>query len=274
MIESAVPRRSAAVAWREMKKGKADRAAAPAAATDERRTSGAFQTLDASVDPLELLESLPCATIITSPAGQILAVNASFTAVTGYRSDEVVGQNPRILSSGRHGEAFYQRFYQALERHGRWQGEIWNRRKNGETYPEWLSVNVIRDSAGKAQYYLAAFVDISGAKSEQARLRYLAYHDPLTGLPNRALFQDRLGQVLARVRRHPSLFALLYVDLDNFKDINDETGHAIGDEVLQGFASRAERCVRADDTVARLGGDEFAVILERPAHPDRGRSDR
>ncbi len=200
--------------------------------------------------------------MITDPAGVIQRVNPGFTAITGYSSDEAVGRTPRLIKSNRHGREFYKTMWRSLIVDGQWQGEIWNRRKSGEAYPEWLSVTAIRDHADTTTHYVAVFRDISDEKRSEARLKHQAYHDPLTGLPNRQLFNDRLDQALARARRNKTPVAVLFLDLDKFKTINDSLGHKVGDQLLQEVATRIKGCVRDEDTVARLGGDEFILILQ------------
>ncbi len=199
--------------------------------------------------------------IITSSDGTIQKVNPGFTAITGYRAEEVVGENPRMFKSGRHEIDFYKKMWNELLEKGQWQGEIWNRRKTGEPYPQWMSITVIRDAQGEPHHYLALFRDITDEKQTQDQLHHQAYHDPLTGLPNRQLFNDRLGRALAYAQRNRGNLAVLFLDLDKFKNINDTYGHRIGDLLLQEVASRLKKSVRNEDTVARLGGDEFTLIL-------------
>ncbi len=201
--------------------------------------------------------------VITDQRGVILDVNAAFTEITGYSRAEAVGRTPRLLRSDRHDQAFYDAFWDALRDTGSWRGEIWNRRKNGEIYPEWLTVNAVRGPDGELVNYVAVFSDISGLKRSQAQLAHMAQHDPLTELPNRLLFMDRLGHAISRAERDGSQLAVLFVDLDGFKGINDTLGHLTGDRLLQEVAKRLAGAIRKDDTVARLGGDEFVVLVER-----------
>ncbi|WP_170164987.1 diguanylate cyclase domain-containing protein [Inmirania thermothiophila] len=200
--------------------------------------------------------------LVTDARGVIVRVNPAFTRVTGYTPAEALGRTPRILRSGRHDRAFYDAMWQALRERGRWEGEVWNRRKDGEVYPQWLTITAIRDGDGRTTHYVAVFTEIGPLKAAEARLRRLAYRDGLTGLPNRIVLHDRLAQAERRARRGGRRFALLYVDLDGFKEVNDRLGHAAGDEVLREAAARLQGAVRGEDTVARIGGDEFALILE------------
>ncbi len=203
--------------------------------------------------------------VVTDGTGKIVAVNPAFTAVTGYKAQEVLGRNPSMLQSGRHDADFYRDMWVELAQSGQWQGEIWNRRRNGEIFPEWLNISVIHDGDGKAVYYVAVFSDISLVKQNEERLHRLAHYDALTGLPNRLLFADRLQHALVHAQRSGTLVGLLFLDLDRFKIVNDTLGHRTGDMLLQETAHRLAEVVRAQDTVARFGGDEFTVIL-----PDLG----
>ena len=198
--------------------------------------------------------------MITDIEGTILVVNPAFSRITGYSAEEVVGQPPRILSSGKQDAAFYAGFWQALRENGSWQGELYNRRKNGDIYPEWLTVSAARATDGSILSYIAVFTDLSRLLQAEKRLSYLAHHDSLTGLPNRLLFQDRLAQALAQAKRSSIQFTLIFIDLDKFKPINGTLGYAVGDRVLQEIANRLSGSVRECDTVARLGGDEFVIL--------------
>ena len=211
---------------------------------------------------LSVFEDLSSAMILTDRTGTIQRVNHAFTQVTGYSQEEAIGNNPRMLQSGRHGSEFYAKLWDQLTTTGHWQGEVWNRRKSGEIYPEWLSIAGLRDENGAVVYYLATFSDISEAKRVEEEVRHMAYHDPLTGLANRLLFDDRLEHALARAQRYSEKLALLYIDLDRFKPVNDDHGHAVGDEVLLQVAKRLKNTIRESDTAARIGGDEFAAILD------------
>jgi diguanylate cyclase (GGDEF)-like protein/PAS domain S-box-containing protein len=199
---------------------------------------------------------------VTDAQRVILRVNKAFTTITGYSSEEAVGQTPQILYSGRHDIAFYAAMTKTLETAGTWQGEIWNRRKNGEIYPEWLTISAVKDDAGATTHYVSIFNDISERVNAQAQIDTLAFYDPLTQLPNRRLLLDRLEQALHDSVRRAHQNALLFVDLDNFKTLNDTLGHFQGDALLVQVAQRLKACVRDGDTVARLGGDEFVVMLE------------
>ena len=199
---------------------------------------------------------------ITDPERRILAVNRAFQEITGYGATEVLGQTPAILKSGRQDEHFYRQMWDAIERTGRWRGEIWNRRKNGEEYPEWLSISAIRNDRGELTHYVGVFADITEIRASQRQLEYMAHHDPLTGLPNRTLLTDRLKHTLQRCERMNLQCALLFIDLDNFKHVNDTLGHAIGDQLLVSVAQLIRRTLRISDTVARLGGDEFVIVLD------------
>ena len=200
------------------------------------------------------------AIMVTDRNNRIVRVNPAFTAITGYTPSEVLGLDPCILKSGRHDAAFYDEMWRHINELGRWEGEIWNRRKNGETYVEWLAITTITGGAGDGRH-VATFIDITKRKEAEEIILHRANYDALTELPNRSLFEDRLISVLAMARRHQRSFALMYIDLDYFKDVNDRFGHAAGDALLAEAGKRMEKCVRDADTVARLGGDEFALIL-------------
>ncbi len=199
--------------------------------------------------------------MVCDAANNIVDVNRSFTQVTGYLPEEVIGKNPRLLASGRHDAAFYQQMKQTLKEKGYWQGEIWNRRKNGELYPELLGISTACDAQGRLTHYIAVFSDITERKAIEARFQYLAHHDLLTHLPNRILLRDRFEQAIAHAARSNSLLALLFLDLDHFKQINDTMGHDIGDRLLQGVAERLVKCLREVDIICRQGGDEFIIVL-------------
>lgn len=209
-----------------------------------------------------VLENTAEAVVITDPEANIIDVNRVFTEIIGYTKEEVLGQNPRLLKSLRHEKSFYEAMWDSLNKAGYWRGEIWNRRKNGEIFPVWSTISAIHDDAGRLTHYVSLFSDISSLKRSEEQLYYLAHHDPLTDLPNRMLFNDRLEHAMVRARREKYRLALLFLDLDRFKNINDGFGHPTGDKLLQEAARRIVRQVREEDTVARLGGDEFVVLME------------
>ncbi len=198
---------------------------------------------------------------ITDAHGNIITVNDAFTKITGYTLTEVIGKNPRILQSGRHSKEYYAQMWHSLTEQGSWQGEIINRRKNGREYPEWLTINSVRNEEGAVINYVAIFSDITAIKSSQRRIEFMATHDALTGIPNRSLLMDRLKHSLSQAKRKKEKLAVLFIDLDNFKTINDGLGHEVGDKLLKLAAERLQQCVRDSDTLARLGGDEFVAIL-------------
>ncbi|NWB31770.1 phosphodiesterase DibA [Pseudomonas gingeri] len=200
--------------------------------------------------------------LVTDRDGLIVHVNRAFVAITGYQEAEVLGERPNLFKSGRHSADFYQKVYQALEGCGEWSGEIWNRRKSGEIYPQWQTIRAIRDDQGQLSHYVAVFSDISAIKDSQYELSQLAHYDPLTGLPNRLLFSDRAAQALASAQVHKRGCALLLIDLDHFKIINDSLGHNIGDQLLKAVGERLQGLFGGGITLARLGGDEFAVLAE------------
>ncbi len=205
--------------------------------------------------------------LVTDANGTILRVNAAFAQTTGYCTEDLAGHTPRVLRSGRHDPAFYTAIWHSLARTGTWQGEILNRRKNGETFPTWLTITAVKDAHGTVTHYVSTQTDLTQIKAAEDEIRNLAFFDPLTHLPNRRLLLDRLHQTLAHGNRSHSGGALLLIDLDNFKTLNDSLGHDQGDILLQQIAARVTMCVRESDTVARLGGDEFVVMLA-----DLGRS--
>ncbi|MBI3901729.1 MAG: EAL domain-containing protein [Nitrosomonadales bacterium] len=200
--------------------------------------------------------------IVTDAACIILRVNRAFTELSGYLANEIVGQTPRMFKSGRHDTAFYAAMWDSIRRLGVWQGEIWDRRKNGEIYPKWMTITAVKGNDGNTTHYVGTQIDITERKAAEDEIRYLAFFDPLTRLPNRRLLVDRLQQALANGSRNQKFGALLFIDLDNFKTLNDTFGHDKGDLLLQQVAQRLSACMREGDTVARLGGDEFVVLLE------------
>ncbi len=208
-----------------------------------------------------VFESSSNGILITDARNTILMVNPAFCRITGYSPEEVIGRTPRILSSGRHDRAFYDQLWRALENEGVWQGEIWNRRKDGQVYAEWLTINVVKDWRGRVTHRIAVFSDITQRKTESDRVQHMATHDALTGLPNRTLLAELLHKALADARRHGRRVAVLFLDLDRFKMVNDTLGHHAGDLLLQAVAQRLQASLRAGDAVARQGGDEFIMVL-------------
>jgi len=201
--------------------------------------------------------------VITGADGAIQKVNRAFTQITGYAEQEVLGKNPRILKSDRHDAAFFQQMWDSLLEEGKWQGEIWNRRKNGEVYPQWLTITAIRERGGKVSHYVGVFHDMTELKLHEERLRYQAYYDTLTSLPNRMMFRERLAAAMHRVDQGGARsLAVLFLDLDNFKRVNDSLGHSVGDLLLKEVAARLRHSIREEDTVARYGGDEFICIIQ------------
>ena len=202
------------------------------------------------------------AVIITGTDQRIVDVNRAFEQITGFSKQEAIGKRPNFRRSDRHDKAFYKRMWDSISEHGSWTGEIWNRNRNGELSPEWLSVSSIYGSNGELVNYVGVFTDISALKRSEEKLEHLANHDPLTGLANRLLLNDRLDSAIRRMQRETARLAVLFLDLDRFKIVNDTLGHAVGDELLQQVAARLQSCLRSSDTIGRLGGDEFLVIIE------------
>ena len=200
--------------------------------------------------------------LVTDAQGLIVHVNRAFMEITGYSREDVMGKRPSLFKSGRHSSNFYQQMFQTLERTGEWSGEIWNRRKSGEIYPQWQTIRVIHNDQGQVSHYVAVFSDISAIKDSEHELAHLAHHDPLTDLPNRLLFTDRAEQALASAQVHKRGCALLLMDLDHFKIINDSLGHNVGDQLLKAVGERLKGLFGPGVTLARLGGDEFAVLAE------------
>lgn len=215
-----------------------------------------------------ILQSTNEGILVTDQNSKIVFINPAFTRITGYSNEEAAGQTPRILQSGRHTQAFYEALWHELSQTGHWQGEMFNKRKNGDIYPEWLTISAVRDDEGSVTHYAAVFSDISVIKKSQEELDHLAHHDPLTGLPNRLLLHDRLSKAMHHAARSKTKLAILFIDLDRFKNINDTLGHSIGDRLLSETGLRLQSHTRDEDTVSRLGGDEFLIILEELRHPD------
>ena len=211
---------------------------------------------------LEVLRSMSEAVAVIDLDFRFISVNPAFSRITGYSEEEVIGQNSRLLDSSQHSAEFYRRVRDVLERTGHWAGEMWQKRKDGEEFLGWIEMSEVRDAMGLRSHFVAVVNDITDKKRAEQELRYLANYDTLTGLPNRALLSERLGRAIVRARRQETRVAVLFLDLDRFKDINDSLGHAAGDRLLKAAAIRLQATVGASDTVARLGGDEFTVILE------------
>ncbi|MDZ7748987.1 MAG: PAS domain S-box protein [Halofilum sp. (in: g-proteobacteria)] len=199
---------------------------------------------------------------VTDVEGTVRDVNRAFTTITGFGRAEVVGANPRMWKSQHHDSEYYRAMWRALSEHGQWRGEIWNRRRDGSSYPAWLSVSRVLDEEGMVSGYVAVFSDISTVKDAEARLDHLAHHDPLTDFPNRLLLNHRLEHAIQRAPRSNNVLALVFIDLDRFKHVNDSLGHTQGDALLRQAAQRLSSCIRGEDTVARIGGDEFTLLLE------------
>lgn len=204
--------------------------------------------------------------IITDAQNRILFVNPAFEIVTGYSAEEVIGKNPRILQSGMHDKQFYKKMWNDIKQHGVWKGEIWNKRKDGELYLEWLTISVVKDQKGNVTNYVAMFSDITEHKRNVEQLTRLALYDTLTNVPNRYLLEKRLESIIRMSKKHNQSFALLFLDLDRFKNINDTLGHRVGDMLLKETAQRLKRMLRKQDTIARFGGDEFVIILPNLKH--------
>ena len=226
------------------------------------------QTEDALRQAATVFESSHDGVVITDLNGRMQAVNRAFLTITGYSEAEVLGKNPSILHSGRQTKDFYQSMWAGIKAEGFWQGEIWNRRKNGEIYPEWLTISVVRDAQGEATRYVGVFSDLSQLKQSETQLEHLAHYDPLTDLPNRLLLQSHLAHALAHAQRHKRQVGVLYLDLDRFKNINDSLGYPIGDELLIALTERLAMRIRSEDMLARLGGDEFLLVLENIDSPE------
>ncbi|AUN94624.1 EAL domain-containing protein [Pseudazoarcus pumilus] len=215
-----------------------------------------------------VFESTRDGIVITDLHGFIVAINRAYTEITGFTEAEALGRKSSLLRSERQGERFYRELWQSLRERGHWQGEVWNRRKDGEVGPTWLSISTVRDAHGNATQYVGVMTDISQLKNSEAELQRLAHFDPLTGLPNRVLVNLRLEHAIDHAARHGHAIAVLFIDLDRFKDVNDSFGHPVGDELLVQIGLRLRSRVRADDTLARLGGDEFLMVMERLDEPE------
>jgi len=208
-----------------------------------------------------IFESAVDGIVIADAENKIEYVNPAFVSITGYTAKEAIGKNPRLLRSDRHDKSFYEEMWRAIMETGRWHGTIWNRRKSGEAYPEWLTITATKNARDEVTNYIAVFHDITDVKQIEEEMKYQAYHDALTGLPNRLLFKDRLNLAITAGKRQKGNLAVLFAGLDRFSNINESLGHATGDMVLQNVAMRIRGCVGEEDTVSRFGGDEFAIIL-------------
>lgn len=207
------------------------------------------------------------AIIVTDEQARILDVNPAFTGITGYTREEVIGRNPSLLKSGHQDAGFYRAMWQNLEEQGGWEGELWNRRKDGHPYIQYARISAVRDDAGQIRRYVCVASDVTQFRESQRRVEHMAYYDPLTNLPNRTLLADRLRQAIAQADRRQGILAVCYLDLDGFKPVNDTWGHEVGDKLLVEVARRLQGCVRSGDTVSRLGGDEFVVLIGDASDP-------
>lgn len=228
------------------------------AITDITELRLAEQELSVAATVFESQEGM----MVTDAKHVILKVNQAFTNITGYTAEEVVGKTPHLLSSGRHNAEFYAAMWSRISSTDAWQGEIWNRRKCGEIFPQWLTITAVKGEHGEVTHYVATLTDITARKLAEDEMQQLAFYDPLTRLPNRRLLLDRLQRAMTTSARTRQYCALMFVDLDNFKSLNDSLGHDVGDLMLQIVAQRLALCVREGDTVSRMGGDEFMVMLE------------
>lgn len=210
-----------------------------------------------------ILDASAEAIMVTDQYNRIVRINPAFTAITGYEADEALGQNPNILSSGRQSRDFYEALWFALQHRGYWQGEIWNKRKSGDIYAEWVSINVLKDHAGNVTHHVAFFSDITLQKEGHMRMQRLAHYDALTGLGNRLLMREQLNRAINSAKKGSHRVAVLFLDLNRFKPVNDHYGHHTGDELLIAVAERIKQVLRDDDTTFRLGGDEFIVMVPK-----------
>ncbi len=217
----------------------------------------------------KVIDNTSEAIVVTDPQGKILDINDAYAQITGYERHELIGGNPNISKSGIHDDRFYQDMWRQLLSTGHWSGEIWDRRKRGEIFPKRLTINAIRDDRGNTTHYVGIFNDISEKKSDEEKLKNLAFYDPLTALPNRALFREHLEEITSTAQRSRKQAALMFIDLDGFKDVNDSLGHAAGDSLLKQVAQRLHARARKSDIVARLGGDEFGVLVRDLEHPEQ-----
>ena len=239
----------------------------------EEKVQDRTQALQTSHDELQLygkiFENTNEGIMVVDENIQIIAVNKAFTRIMGYEEEEVLGKGPNVISSGRHDGSFYKKMWDSLKKKGHWEGEIWNRRKDGTVFPERLSISKVENEQGDVSNYVGVFIDITQQKLTEEKLVFQAQHDPLTELPNRLFFNARLHHALTRAHRIKSHLAVLFIDLDNFKTLNDSLGHPAGDQALIEAAKRLKEILREEDTVARLGGDEFIILLEDIEHSDQ-----
>ena len=226
------------------------------------------QATDKLVHATTVLQQTGEGVMVADTRGNLVSVNPAFEHITGYRAEEVIGHNPRFLQSGRHEHRFYRKMWRSILKYGFWRGEVWSRRKNGELFAELLRINAIKDDEGNTTGYVGISSDITERKNSEERLNFLAYHDTLTGLPNRVLLNERLEQSILRARRRQEKLAVIFIDLDHFKTVNDSLGHLAGDELLVQMGERLPQPLRAFDMVARISGDEFAVVMEDIGHVD------
>jgi diguanylate cyclase (GGDEF)-like protein/PAS domain S-box-containing protein len=241
-------------------------------ATNVEMLGTAASIIGAAIDNRNNLKSLQMSSavyehtmdgvLITDGHNKILHVNDAFAEITGYSLEDVLGKDPKILKSGKHNKHFYQKIWNQLSLDGYWQGEITNRKKNGEIYIEWLSINAIKNAQGKIENFIGIFSDVTHQRKDAHNQAYLATHDPLTGLSNRLLFDDRLEHAINHAERFNKCISIIFCDLDNFKPINDTYGHTMGDEILKRIGTSLQDILRKDDTVCRFGGDEFVILLE------------
>jgi len=206
--------------------------------------------------------------LVTDKTNTIIMVNKAFSTITGYMPDDVIGETPKLLASGRHDKRFYEKMWQEINDQGSWQGEVWDKRKNGEIFPQWMSISTLSNDAGQVSHYMAMFTNISQWKADEERLKYLATHDVLTGLPNRNTLYDLMSLSFANADRNKETVAILFVDLDDFKPVNDTYGHHVGDILLRNISKRLTNTLRSGDTISRLGGDEFIIVLTNAENND------
>ncbi|MEJ2693634.1 MAG: EAL domain-containing protein [Candidatus Thiodiazotropha sp.] len=218
---------------------------------------------------VQIIEHTMEGVVITDGKGMITSVNPAFCDISGYSESEIINQHPDLLKSDRHPPEFFDEIWETVRNTGSWRGEVWNQRKNSEVYPAWMTISCVRDEHGNILHYVSVFSDITSIKQSQSQLEHLAHHDSLTNLPNRLLFEDRLQHAISQSKRHERQLAVLFLDLDRFKNINDTLGHAMGDELLKEVAKRLQGMLRDGDTAARLGGDEFTVLVENLEDPSQ-----